>query len=617
MYFNGPSEKEKQLQKHRQDSIALAEKQKAQAKPAENKTTTSSTPTTASNIPLTDSAKRADSAAALNKKLSQYGIFYPAITGTPASTDVENDLVKVTISNRGGKISSVELKDFKTSIGAPLRLFYPDSTTFGLILNAYSNSMSTDTMYFSENGVSNTADSTTITMRLKTSDPAKYIDYIYKLKKGSYMVGCDIKVVGLQNVLPSNSPYINLLWAMNTPSQEANIQNQQRTSTVYYKFYNDEVDYINAGKDDKKTLPNDITWVSFKQQFFSSVLIADSKFSSPEVSVHKDNAPNRVKSFSAVMTIPYGHQADETFGMHFYFGPNNYNLLRDCSKEADLQLDKEINLGWGIFGWVNRFIVIPIFDFLNRFNLNYGLAILILTIVIKALLFPIAFRSYVSSAKMRLLKPEVDAINKKFPDTADAMKKQQTMMALYKKAGVSPMAGCVPLLLQLPILYALFSFFPASIELRQKGFLWAHDLSTYDNAISFHNFSLPVLGDHLSLFAVLFTISQYLTLSINQQVMGAAPGNDQMGGKTMKWMMYIMPLIFFGVLNNYSAGLSYYYFLANLITFGQTYFAKLFIDEDALHRKMQENKAKVLKPSKFQQRLEQMMKEQQTRAKKR
>src|SRR6185312_28985 len=278
------------------------------------------------------------------------------------------------------------------------------------------------------------------------------------------------------------------------------------------------------------------------------------------------------------------------------------------SDNNDMQFEKLIYLGWGIFGWVNRFIVIPLFTFLNQFNMNYGLVILILTIVIKALLFPIAFKTYVSSAKMRVLKPELDEINKKFPKTEDAMKKQQSIMALYKKAGVNPMAGCLPMLFQIPILLALFSFFPSSIELRQQHFLWAKDLSTYDSVYNFH-FNIPFYGDHISVFALLMTLSQYLYLASNQQLMGTG-GTDQMA-KTMKWMMYITPIFFLSALNSYSAGLSYYYFLANLITFGQTYLARQFIDEAALHRKMQENKAKPVKVSKFQKRLEEMAKQQQ------
>jgi len=291
----------------------------------------------------------------------------------------------------------------------------------------------------------------------------------------------------------------------------------------------------------------------------------------------------------------------ETFGMRMYFGPNHYQTL----KKYDIELEKQINLGWKIFGWINRFLTIPIFNFLNGFNLNSGIIILVLTIILKLLLLPIAYKTVLSSAKMKVLKPEIDELNEKFKNE-EPIKKQQATMALYKQAGVNPMAGCIPVLLQMPILIALFNFFPASIELRQQGFLWAHDLSTYDSIYNF-GFSIPWYGDHVSLFALLMTISTLLYTWSNSQLMGTS---NQMPG--MKWMMYLMPIMFLGFMNTYSAGLSWYYFLANMITFGQTWAMQKFaINHDALHLKIQENKKKPVTVSKFQQRLEQMTKERQ------
>jgi len=611
MYWSQPSEKQLARQKAVHDSIVNVQQQQQEeakaasiAKKAEKKDTGTSIHDTANHS--------SDSLVAIHKLQSDFGIFYTALKGPDKSYTLENDLLKATISTKGGKVESVELKNFKTSDGTPLILFKPDSTRFGLILNAYSRETSTDSLYFSavNSQVSVTKDSSVLVMQLNTSNPAKYIQYIYSLKTGTYMLQCKIRVVGMQDVLASNTQDIELNWSMQTPSQEANIKKQQGASTIYYKFYRDDVDNLSAGKDEKKPLTSDISWVSFKQQFFSSILIANTKFSSPTVECKQDFRPGFVKNYTAQMYIPYTRSTDESFGMSFFFGPNNYNLLKKYSSDNDLQLNRQISLGWGIFGWINRYVVILIFDFLSQFNLNFGIVILILTLVIKALLFPIAYRTYVSSAKMRILKPEIDEINKKFPKTEDAMKKQQAIMALNKKAGVNPLAGCLPMLFQLPILYALFSFFPASIELRQQHFLWATDLSTYDSIYTFKNgFSIPGYGDHISLFALLMTLSQYLYLASNQQLMGTG-GTDQMA-KTMKWMMYITPIFFLSALNSYSAGLSYYYFLANLITFGQTYLARQFINEAALHRKMQENRAKPVKVSKFQKRLEEMAKQQQ------
>jgi YidC/Oxa1 family membrane protein insertase len=280
--------------------------------------------------------------------------------------------------------------------------------------------------------------------------------------------------------------------------------------------------------------------------------------------------------------------------MHFYFGPNHYQIL----KSQGHNLEKQIPLGWGIFGWVNRFIVIPIFNFLNGFNWSYGIIILILTIAIKLLLLPLTFKAYLSQAKMKVLKPEVDEIQGKFKE--EPMKLQQEMMALYRKAGVSPLGGCLPMLLQMPILIAMFRFFPQSIELRQQSFLWATDLSTYDSILDL-SFTIPFYGDHVSLFTLLMTVSTLLITKVNS--------SSQMTNPQMKWMMYLMPIVFLGVFNSYSAGLSYYYFLANMISIGQQYLFRSFVNEDEIHRKIQENKKKPTKKSKFQQRLEKMAKD--------
>ncbi len=606
-----PSEKELARQKAIQDSIAQvqAKQQKAKAPIAPAAKTIQKADSSAASAHDTANHSN-DSVATIHKMQAENGIFFTALKGQDNNYTLENELLKATISAKGGKIASVELKNFKTSAGGPLILFTPDSNHFGLLLNAYSKIISTDSLYFSQVSSSSitTKDSSVVTMQLNTSDPKKYIQFVYTLKTGTYLMQCNVRVVGMQDILASNAQDIGLDWSMHTPSQEADVKYQRAHSTIYYKFYGDEVDNLSPLKDDRKILASDISWVSFKQQFFSSILIANTKFGTPVVQESNDKNAKLIKDYAAEVYIPYTRTADESFGMQFYFGPNNYHLLKKISSGNDLDLHGQISLGWGIFGWVNKFLVIPIFDFLNGFNMNYGLVILILTIVIKSLLFPIAFKTYVSSAKMRVLKPEIDELGKKFPKTEDAMKKQQATMALYKKAGVNPMAGCLPMLLQLPILYALISFFPASIELRQQHFLWAHDLSTYDSIYNF-GFNVPFYGDHISLFALLMTLSQYLYLSANQQLMGTG-GNDQMA-KTMKWMMYLTPVMILGFLNSYSAGLSYYYFLANLITFGQTFLARRFINEKELHRKMQENKAKPVKVSRFQKKLDEMVKQQQ------
>jgi YidC/Oxa1 family membrane protein insertase len=381
-------------------------------------------------------------------------------------------------------------------------------------------------------------------------------------------------------------------WAMNIPRVEKNIVAERNASTMYFKYLNDnDVDWLSETKDDTKPLVNKVNWVAMKQQYFTSVLISNEGFDKATITTKSDkNSTDIVKSMSSVFTLPFNHNDNATYAMRFYFGPNHYQTL----KKMDLMLEKQIPLGWGIFGWVNRYFVIYVFDFLNGFHWNFGIIIMIMTILIKALLLPLTFKSYVSQAKMKVLKPEVEEINAKYPD--DAMKKQSEMMALYKKAGVNPMGGCFPMLLQMPILIAMFRFFPASIELRQQGFLWCKDLSTYDSIWDF-GFNLPFYGDHVSLFTLLMTISTLLYTRMTMQLQATNP--------QMKWMSYMMPIVFLGVFNNYSAGLSYYYFLANMFTFGQQYIFKFFLDEKKIHAQIQENKKKpAKKTSSFMQRLE-------------
>lgn len=305
---------------------------------------------------------------------------------------------------------------------------------------------------------------------------------------------------------------------------------------------------------------------------------------------------------TATLSLPFNPMVDKSLGMQFYYGPNKYNLMR----KYKLDLERQIPLGWSFFlmQWINRFAVIPVFNYLEGFDINYGIIILILTILLKIVLFPIAYKTYMSSAKMKLLKPEIDEIGSKFPKKEDAMKKQQAVMSLYKKAGVNPMAGCVPMLLQFPILLAMFRFFPASIELRQQAFLWADDLSSYDSVLDLP-FTIPFYGDHVSLFTLLMTISTIIYTKMNNDMMST--GNQMPG---MKTMMYMMPIMFLGFFNSYSSGLSYYYLLANLLTFAQMFFIRRFVDEDKLHARIQENKKKPVKKSNFQKRLEELSKNQ-------
>jgi YidC/Oxa1 family membrane protein insertase len=610
LFMSKPKPEELARQKRLRDSIEFVQKQtvdreQAIAAAASNgKTSASALSADSTHSILADSARNLQAQ-------QQYGQFSNSVKGEKKELTLENELMKATISTRGGILSSVLLKNYKTFDGRPLILFTEDSTVQKLeFITANSHLFSTGDFSFTPMGESVAAagkDSATIALRLYSNDKSKYIEYVYSLKAGEHMLRYKINFVGMNDLIASNVSDINLKWGMTSLSLERDLTTQQNASTIYFKYLEDVVDNLNPRKDAKKSLESKIKWIGFKQQFFSSILIADKGFEKPtDIETISDPASKTfVKTFIANLSIPFNHQGLESFDMKFYFGPNHYNTL----KSYDLDLEKNIYLGWSVFSYVNRFIVIPTFNFLSRFNMNYGIIILLLTIFIKIILFPIAYKTYLSSAKMRVLKPEIDEINKKF-GKEDPMKKQQATMALYRQAGVNPLAGCIPVLLQLPILTALFSFFPAAIELRQQHFLWATDLSTYDTIYNF-SFNIPFYGNHISLFTLLMTVSTILYTYSNSQLMGS---NEQMPG--MKFMMYAMPVVFLGVFNNYSAGLSYYYFLANMITFGQTWVMRKFVDEKALHAKIQENKKKPVKQSSFQKRLEEMTKQRQQAAKK-
>lgn len=600
MLISKPSAEELARQQQIRDSIANVENiAKAKADAAKQITVAVVADTSASAGVAGDSVK-----AVLRKQA--FGDFADAAVGENQTVVLENEVMKVHVATKGGRIASVELKNYKTFDSLPLILFNPDSSSQNIQFTAYGKELTTDSLYFiTEGGNVSIADSgaRSLTMRLYAGSKAKYIEYVYSLTDDDYMMGFRVSAVGMQDIIAPGANSIKLNWSMKTPTQEQNIQTQTAASTIYFKSPEENADKISETDEEKKALEQPVKWVGFKQQFFTSVIIADNTFEKgSEIETKTAHGSSKyVKKYSASLSLPYKHLQAETYAMRMYFGPNHFKTL----KQYDLDLEKQINLGWKIFGWINRFLTIPIFNFLDGFNMNYGIIILILTIILKLLLLPIAYKTVLSSAKMRVLKPEVDELNEKFKDQ-DPIKKQQATMALYKQAGVNPMAGCIPVLLQMPILIALFSFFPASIELRQQPFLWAHDLSTYDSVYDF-GFAIPWYGDHVSLFALLMTASTLLYTWSNSQLMGSS---NQMPG--MKWMMYLMPILFLGFLNSYSAGLSWYYFLANMITFGQTWVIQKFvIDSDALHAKMQENKKKPVQVSKFQQRLEQMVKERQ------
>lgn len=587
-YFNMPGAEEiaKRKAQMRSDSVATAMAVQAHKDQQEH---TLSADTIEKNVP--------DSVMAKNN-ISMYGSFASALNGKPEFYTMENKLVKIKLSTLGGRIFSVQLKKYKTFKGGPLFLFDGDSSKMSLNFFSQNRAIQTSQLYFKPMDISSSAAGNgpkTFAMRLY-ADEKSYIEYLYTLKDNSYMLDFKINTVGMNNTIAANSSNMDLDWEMNVPLHEQSIKSEKNATTIYYKYFEDEVDYINETKYEKKSLDNKVKWVALKQQYFTSVIIADSYFEKPIVeTLEIKDSPDQVKKFKTSLSIPYNHKAQESFAMNMYFGPNHYQTL----KSFDLDLEKQVPLGWGIFGWVNRFLVIPTFNLLSKLNMSYGIIILILTIIIKVVLLPLTYKAYLSQAKMKVLKPEIDEINAK--KGGDPMKTQQETMALYKKAGVNPLGGCLPMLLQLPILIAMFRFFPASIELRQEAFLWAKDLSTYDSIWDF-GFRIPGYGDHVSLFTLLMTISTLIYTKMTNQFTSA---NAQ-----MKWMSYLMPVVFLGVFNDYSAALSYYYFLANITSFGQQYLFKFFVDENEIHRRIQENKKKPAstKKSGFQKRLEEVAK---------
>ncbi len=556
----------------------------------------------------------------LERMKDRMGTFSTSGLGEEQFVTLENDVLILTISTKGGHVQSAILKDYLTYDKRPLDLYSEGDHTFAFHFFAGNRQLSTDQLFFDPvaldrrfTGTQEISirenDSTTLAMRaysdMHTQASPSYIEYAYTIRGNDYMLGFQVNFVGMQDVIAGNTTFINLDWQEKIPRQEKNRTNEQNNSTVFYKYVNDDVSKLRETRDGSERLLSSVHWISFKQQFFSKTLIAEKGFVNADISslTSEEEEEDFIKNMTASMNLEYDARQDNTYPMRYYFGPNHYQTLRTY----DLDLERQIPLGWGFFimSWINRYAVIPVFNFLSGFNLNYGIIILILTILLKIVLIPIAYKTYISQAKMRVLKPDIEELGKKFPKKDDAMKKQQATMALYKKAGVNPMAGCVPMLLQLPILLALFRFFPASIELRQEAFLWADDLSSYDSILDLP-FTIPFYGDHVSLFTILMTISTILYTRLNNQMMASSA---QMPG--MKTMMYFMPVMLMGIFNNFASGLSYYYFLANVITFGQMYIFGKFVDEKALHKKIEENKKKPVKKSKWAERMETLAKQQQ------
>jgi len=505
--------------------------------------------------------------------------FGASLNGSEKLITLENKDIRVKLSTKGGRICSVELKDYKTFDKKPLILFDGEQNKFGFSFAAGVANVNTNDRYFtpSATGLQVTgADSASITMRL-SYNATQYIDYVYTLKGDGYKVGLTIKPMGLDNVI-ANSSSINLDWETSLRRLEKSASLDHQYSYIGYFDNESKYDYFGDTKDDQKDIKDKkVQWLTFKQHFFSSVLLSKDGFSKSSFAVSTDTADHAdIKQLKANLVL--ARSADGTFPLDFYFSPNRFKIL----EAQGHSLEKQIYFGWGPLKYINRWAVWPVFVVLTQTNWNYGIIILLLTIILKLVLSPLTYKSYLSMAKMRVLKPEMDEIKAKVGEDNPTLL-QQEYLKLYKKAGVNPLGGCLPLLIQMPIVIAFFRFFPGLFELRGQSFLWMHDLSTYDSFINF-GFSIPFIGDHLSLMCVLMTISTLIYTYFNNQISGVSG--------QMKYIGYITPVIFLGALNGYPAGLNYYYFLANMLTFAQQYIIRLMVDDKKIHAQIQENKKK-------------------------
>lgn len=608
-YFSRPTQEQIERQKRYNDSVALVEQQRQAALAA-----------TQNNNQLIsqDSLLNAGDTASVELMSRAFGEFCVAATGEEKFFTLENELVKLTFSNKGGRIYEAQLKNYRTHDSLPLLLFTGNESNMAFTLVTSNNQVvNTSNLFFEPAGeVQKDAEGNqTFVMRLKTSSEA-YLDFVYTLPADDYMLAFKIVPSGMNKVMPLAVNYLEMQWSSLIRQQEKGRKFEDRYSSIHYKFDAGDMEKMSESKNDTRKLSNKLKWIAFKDQFFSSILISEKPFTSASLeSKMHNNDSVYLKEYAAEMVVPFDPTGKDISSFKMYLGPNKYSVLsaydKGVSKDQKLNLKQIIPLGWGIFGWVSRWAIIPMFNLFSKFIGNYGIIILLMTLVIKLVLFPLTYKSYMSSAKMRVLKPEIDEIHARIP--ADkAVERQKATMELYKKVGVSPMSGCLPTMLQMPILFAMFSFFPASIELRHESFLWATDLSAYDSIMQLP-FEVPFgFGSHISLFTLLMTVTSIIYTKLN---MATTVAPDQPGAGMMKWMMYLMPVMFMFMFNSYASGLSYYYFLSTLISIGQTYAIRATVDEKKLlaqlHAKRASNEKKPVKKSSFMERLEKMQYEQQ------
>ena len=576
-YINQPSKEEIEAAKIKQDSINLVRLQ--------NDSTTLAL-VQAEKKEAVIAAKGIDSAA----KQNAFGSFASFSEGKDDYTILENEELKLKIANKGGRIYQAELKNYKRSDGSPLVLFEGDDNDFSYgFATRDAKAISTKDLYFTPVPA---ADGKSITMQLKLGENQMVEHYIGFLENQN-MVDFKINLIGMNDIIAPNNNFLDLSWKQNILQQEKTHEAEKNTTTIYYRYPNEDPDYISETKDLKEDIKTPLQWISYKQQYFNSSLIGSTNFENAALETKVDESKKYIKTLTSNIGLTFDHSDKQSYDMQFYFGPNHYKSL----SKVGVGLEQVVPMGWGIFGWVNKLLTVNVFYFLGKYMSNFGIIILLLTLIVKTILFPLVYKSYKSSAKMRVLKPEMDEIKVKYGN--DMAKLQQENMKLYRKAGVNPMGGCLPVVLQMPILVAMFQFFPSSFELRQQAFLWSSDLSSYDSIFNL-GFEIPFYGDHVSLFTLLMTVSTLVYTMYNNQMTGVTG--------QMKIISYLMPVMFLGFFNNYASGLTYYYFLSNLFTIGQQLIIRQFVDDKALHAQIQEHKKKPVTKSKFQQKLEDMAK---------
>ena len=599
LYQNQPTPEELEAQeKAKQEQIDKEDKAKEEDKAEEVYTTTSEDFSAAA---ATDSTQLAN----LQNRLGAFAYSATLPSATDNETVIENEKLYIRVNNKGGYITEVKLKEFVNYDSIPIYLIKDKNSIFNINFATTDNRiLNTRDLYF-QPAVTQNGDNTVLSMKLKVSDD-RFLEYRYELKPDDYMIGFTVRSNGLSDVI-NGSQDVTMDWRLKGRRHAKSITYENRYTRLTYQHEGDKISKLSPASDDEE-IETELGWVSYRQHFFSSILVADDKpFKSANL-VSRDLVEDEevdtlyTKDYAAFIPLELaGGELNQNMSM--YYGPTDGRVLNDYGKD----LEDSVPYGWGIFGVINKSVFTPLFKWLSSV-FPYGIAIIVMTIVVRLVLSPVLYKSYLSQAKMKILKPEIAEINAKYKD--NAMKKQQETMALYSKAGASPMSGCLPALLQLPVFYALFMFFPTAFDLRQKGFLWAEDLSSYDT-IAELPFNIPIYGNHVSLFPILAAIAIffYMKLTTGQQV-ASQPTQEGMPdmGKMMKWMIYFSPIMMLFFFNNYASGLSLYYFISNLITIGIMLVIKNYIlDEDKIHAQIQENKKKPKKQGKFQRKMQEMM----------